>query len=248
MSEAQDDQLLNHRIVYSMLVPAIRVGLHVGLPLKDLTNLLQLAAFQILRDKSDTLDTIADIMSVSKRTAARLSRRLKTEFFDPDREHDLPRQIEFLLWSTPLSRVKLRQALRELDPVDVDAALDNLLSQGRVRLTEGRTPIFEVVRSAERLPRDDWRARIGGLNSLMTTVADTVRGRFFKSDQSSFARTLIFRASPEGLERLRKLYEETIWPVAREIEEETGSSSDAAPISMSVLWSSAPADQENDDD
>lgn len=235
-----EDKELLERVVYSLLRPAVRLSMRFGLPLKSLTGWIRLAALHELRDQGLPLGEIAEVLGVSHRTVSRLSSQLKTNFFNPEREHDLPRQIEFALWSLPMSRAKLAQALPNVPAHAVDTALETLIEEGRAGLDPGRTPVYRAKLKRDRLVSADWRARVGAVNSLMATVTGTIYRRFFHSHpEPSLARTLKLRVQRHRQNELEAFYESTIWPFLASLDEDAEGDSDAIPVDYSVLWAPA---------
>lgn len=221
------------RIIYSLLGPSVALAAEFGVPLEELVGWVRVAYFQHLRDRGLTLREASDALGVSTRTTKRLSQALKVSFLRPELEHNLPVRIEFMLRAEAMSAARLAQVIRDVPDEAVHAAIDQLVAEGRIVARAGRTTTYEVVRSVNSLVRDDWLARIGGLNSLLGNVKDTVLGRFFRGDRASMARTLSFRLARDGgLEGLHAAFGELVRAVAN-LEEEAGEETD--PYRMSVV-------------
>lgn len=229
LEESQD------RVLYSLMLGSVRLAKLFGKPLKDVVGLLQMAYFHELRSDGLSLEEIGQVLEVSRRTAARLSKQLKTNFFRPEREHELPRRVEFLLWAEPMSQARI---LRELsvDPEELEEALAQLQEEGRVVLEPGRVPRYAVARLSDRLVRPGWTARIGALNSLVGNLTDVVQGRFFAQSPTSFARTLTLRVRPQDMPELRRLYEEQIWPALEALDKEAAGDSRSLEMRVSLCW------------
>ncbi|MCA9298670.1 MAG: hypothetical protein KDA28_06365 [Phycisphaerales bacterium] len=224
------------RVVYSLLQPVVRLAALLGVPLSDLGRWLEMAYFAHLRASGLTLDECAARLDIGKRTASRLSKELKSDFFSPEREHDLPRRIEFILWTGPITEGRLLVALRP-EPEDVvRGAIDRLLAEGRVACQSGRVPVYSIVHGSERLVRPDWRSRIGALNSLGRTVSDAVWRRFFEDDERAFARTLVFRVPADRIAELRTIYEEAVYRRLESLERDAADREDAVAVQLSILW------------
>lgn len=235
---------LERRVIYSMLVPGIRLSRAFQIPLKEVGEWVELGYLKELLDAGFKLKDAADKLKVSVRKVSMLSSRLRENFFAPELEHELPARVEFMLWTEPLSKKRIKQYLSSFDEDAIDDAIDLLEEQGRIRLLDGRTPTYEVVQSAQRLVRDDLMARIDGLNTMLANVTDAVFGRFFRDDKKTFARSLQFRVRPEDLPRLEKLYEEHIWTTLSQLDEAAHDDPHAIPMGATLSW--APLDLTTD--
>lgn len=227
---------LRGRVVFSMLRPAILLSRAFELPLRDVRKWFELAYFRELRRQGLSVRQASDALDVSVRKVAELSAELKRNFFDPERVEGLPRRIEFMLTNGPMTEGRIRQALSEHPEAEVDAALAQLVEQLRIARIPGRTPVYTVASRETRLVRPGWRARIDGLNQLVSTVTSVVWGRFFRQDAAAFARTLQLRVRQRDLQKLNELYELHIWPALRELDAAAADDDDAIPLSVSVLW------------
>ena len=204
-------QELVERVTYALLSGAVRVGKTFGLPLKRFRQLLEMRSFHELQRERLSIPEIAGRLGVSPRTAAQLAKRLKTNFLSPEREHTLPRRIEFVVWPRPLGAARIRQALGDVSPEEVEAALGRLVDSGRLVRRPGRTPKYEVRRQESRMVADALLSRIDGLDNLMRSVSNAVFGRFFRDDPLSLARTISLRMRRSDLPRLQELYEQAVW-------------------------------------
>jgi len=97
LPEISDDEL-RRRIIYSLFGPVARLVQRYGLPVKEMTSLLEIACFHVLKKASYTLTEAADTLGVSRRKVAGLSKQLKQNFFAPEEAEGLPRRIEYMLW------------------------------------------------------------------------------------------------------------------------------------------------------
>ncbi len=241
-TSAQDaSEELERRVVYAALVPAVRLGRLFGVQLKEAGEWLELAHLKDLVDDGVRLKEAAERLNVSVRKVSMLSSRLRENFFVPEQEHELPSRILFALWAEPLSRKRIKQYLSNLDEELIDGAIDQLERDGKVELTEGRTPTYAIIESAQRLVRRDMMARVDALNSMLATVTDAVYSRFFGPDSgSAFARSLQLRVRSRDLPKLRALYEEQIWPALAALDEDARDDPDALPLGVALSW--APLD------
>ena len=132
---------------------------------------------------------IAEHLGVSRRKVDQLSRLLDNfeRFVAPEDGESLQRRIEFMLWAQPMTRSRLKQVLPRWDDIEIETALANLQSAGRVTLRDGA---FRITTPERRLVRDDWLARVGGLTHQLASVSSAAVGRFFNDDDRAFARTV----------------------------------------------------------
>ena len=227
---------LKLRVVYTMLLPSVRLAKAFKLSMKDVGDFAQMAYYHELKRQGLKMREASSLLDVSMRKVALLSKRLKRNFITAEREHGLPRRVEFMLWANPLSPARLEQAMPDVSPQDIAEALQTLESQGRVRQIEGRTTTYEVVRTEFRLVQDSWLARIDGLENLLGSVTAAVYARFFDGDESAFARTVSLRVRREDLPRLRKLYEEKIWAELVALDEAAKGDPEAESMDVSIVW------------
>ena len=238
LPEVSDDEL-RMRVIYSILGPAAKLARRFMVSLKELTSLFEMACYHELKRASLTLDESAEKLGISRRKVAQLSKRLKTNFFQPEQRHGLPRRIEYMLWAGAMTQGRIRQALPEHDAAAVDEALDELVRQERVNLVqEEPTRKYAVPEAEFRLYQRDWMARIDGLNNLLANLTDAVVGRFFDGDERSFARTLNFRIRREDVEQLEEMYEQEIWDrlVRLEKKAEEADDDEVLEMSLSAIW------------
>ncbi len=235
-SAPKPDPDLAAQVVYALLLPAVRLALALGVPLRDLGDAVEVAYFHETKRQGLKTREAAERMGASLRKVAELSSRLKQRFLQTESEHELPRRIEFLLWAGPESEAHIRQALPDVEPEAITAALQLLVEQKRAVLVEGRTPRWEALKAERRLVADSLFSRLDALTNLAGNVSHAVYGRFFQAEARAFARTLSFRIRPADLPQLQKLYEESIWPALRALDDAAKESPDAQGIDLSVLW------------
>lgn len=223
------------RVIYSLLGPAVRLARTFSISLKDVGVWLELAYFRELRTDGMTLTEIGERLGVSRRKAANLSRMLKENFFAPEREQELSRRIEFMVWADPMSRARLHQTL-DSPSGDIEEALEKLLDEGRIVASDGRSDTFKIARGESRLVKDSWLNKIDALNHLLSTVTNAVYARFFEGEEKALARNLQLRVRPEDLGQLRELYEEHIWPTLRDLDARAKGDRHSIPMDVSVAW------------
>ncbi len=239
------DKELRKRVIYSLLKSSVKLARVFGVPLKELVSWLETAYFHEIRSTGVTLKETSDLLGVSQRTTVRLSKQLRESFFLPEIVHSIPRQIEFMLWSRPMGIARIKQVLPNLEAKDIEEAVAELLRTGRIKERHGRTLMYEAVSNVRRLPRDNWMAQIGGLNSFVDTLTNATYGRFFKKEQRAFARTASFPVPRGQVELLGKLYEDVILPRLTEISKDGEQCEDGEPMQLSLAW--APYDYLNTD-
>lgn len=231
------DELLQ-RILYALLRPTAKLASAFDLPLKELTQLIELAYFRELRAQGLTLPETGQALAISTRKAGRLSRLLREKFLDAEREHTLPRRIEFMLWSQPMSQARLNQVLPDVSEDALGEALETLLREGRITPVQGRVTEYKPALSLRKLPRDTWMRRLGGLMSFADNLADATWGRFFRATPGTQARTVSF-SIPAGSEReLAEWYEAVVLPkiVAMDAEADTLPPDQRRPMRLSICW------------
>ncbi len=234
--ERLPEEELQQRIVYALLGPAVSMAASFGVSQKVLQNWVQVAYFEHLRSKGVTLKEAGAAMGVSERTAKRLSREFKTHFLQPELEHNLPVRIEFMLRAEPMSAARLSQVLRQVPPATLAKALEQLEGEGRIVAKPGRTVTYRVAQSISSLVRDTWIARIGGVNSLLGNLTDTIKGRFFDNDPNSFARTMTFHLRPERRAELEAAFGELVKVVAA-LDNDAEGKPGSLPVRLSIFWS-----------
>lgn len=224
------------RVLYSLLIPVARLAGSEGVDLKELGHWIETAYFHELKGRGLKMREMSDLLGVSMRKVAMLSKQLKLNFLRPEREVSLPRQIEFVLWSEPLSKARLAQTFPGASQEELDEAIDLLVHEDRIVEVDGRTPRYDIASATRRIVGRDWMGRIDGLNNLMNNVADAVFARFFRGEERAFARTLRLRVRPEDLPELQELYEEHVWERLRALDERARGDEHAIPMGVSILW------------
>lgn len=236
-AEAQD------RVLYAFVRAAARLGATFGMPLKGFERFAHMATFHVLRTQGLELGAIAERLQVSRRKVDQLSRLLKENFFERHIEATsdaaLGRRIEFMLWAEPLSTRRICQVVHTAPPEAVDAALSRLVEAGRI--AEGDDGKWQTTTPSRRLVRDDWLARIDGLNHQLGAVLRAAHGRFFKRDSRAFARTVSLRVRRARVPELEALYRDVIWPalVALDADCQDADPADIEEMIVSLCWASA---------
>lgn len=239
----EQDELVR-RVVYSLLMPAARLAKRFRLPLKEVTGWLQLAYFQEVRSSGLTLREASELLDVGMRKASELSKELKDNFFDPEREHGLPRRVEFMVWGEPLSRARIHQLLRDDSPDEVDRAIARLLSERRIAELPDRPDVFSASGTQARLYAPQWMAQIDGVNNFLASTLSATYNRVFRKNPSSLLRTLNFRMRPDDIDELHNFYEQQLFPFLAELEGRSSDADDAVVMDLSICWAPAPGDDD----
>lgn len=206
-------------MLYGLLVGAARVARMCRIPMAEVAELLQMASFREARSHGLRLKEVASLLGVSLRKASQLSQRLKSNFLGVEQAVTLPRRIEFLLWAEPMSRTKIRRAMHDQEPRDVDDAIDTLLEQQRIReRRDRRTVVYERVAQNSRLIGADDRSRLDGLNHAVGVLTSAIFGRFFRDEDKAFYRTISFYVRAEDLGELRAFYD-SLWERVQALED-----------------------------
>lgn len=234
------------RLTFAALRPAARLAVRGGFALRDIKKYMELAYYQEARRRGLKMKEIADLMSISMAKVGQLSKELKEHFLEPELEHGVPRQILSLLWAAPLSEARVIQALPEFEAPEVTSALRQLVEQGRVRVIEGRTETYGLAASLQRLDMEPWMAKVDGLNTLLESTSQAVRARFFDEDDRAMVRNVAFRVRPADIEKLKKHYEEHLFPLICDLDDAGVADDESVPIRLSILW--APDQQESNDE
>jgi transcriptional regulator with XRE-family HTH domain len=235
-------QELQWRVVYSLLRPAVRLASSFELSLRDLKEWLGVSYLHELKRRGLTQNESADRIGVSRRTIISLSRKLRENFFEPERHEGAQRRILFMLWAEAMSAGRLKQSLGgEFEEDEIEDALATLVEQGSIRREERQgTAHYELERGEFRLYKDNWIARIDALNNQLDHISDTVFARFFTQDRSSFVRTITLSVREQDLSELERLYREVIFPELVRLDEAAAGQKDVQPMEISISW--APKD------
>lgn len=228
---------LRERVLYTTLLPFVRMAGVLGSSLRDLTDLLEMAYFHEARTRGMRLREIASLFGVSMRKAAQLSHRLKHNFLSADEQVGLPRRIEFLLWGEPLSRARIARALPDVPQEAVHAALARLVAEERVRRRRrGRVEVYERTRKNSRLVEAKWENRLDGLGHLLANVASAIYGRCFREEEKALIRTISFYLRAEDLGALQRIYER-VWEDVQRLEAAAESDPQALRMELSLVFS-----------
>lgn len=235
MSEDHDKKELRNRVIYALFSPAAKISQSFKIPLANLKELMEVAYFHETKKSGLKMKEVADVMDVSMSKVALLSRALKKNFSDEN--VDLPRRIEFMLWSGALTSAKIKQVIPDATADEINEALLTLVDEKKI-VKERQDQVFHYALNTDvdRRVWDSWLAKVDGLNNVLHTVADAVFARFFKNDPNAFARTLSFRVMPDDVKLLREFYETELFKLIVDLDAKTEGEESALPLSLSLFW------------
>ncbi len=232
-----DNEELVRRVIYALARAIVKMAAAFDLSLKDLSSLVEMAYFHELRSQGKTLRETSEALAVSQRKSVRLAKLLRENFIQPELEHNLPRRIEFMLWSQPMSTTRLAQVLKDVDAEAVEAAVQELLTQQRVEPVHSRNVVkYKPASALRKLPHDTWMRRIGALGSFVDNLADATYGRFFDRQPKAFARTLSFALPPGAHAELETWYEAEVLAKVIELSEAADESEERQDFQLSLCW------------
>ena len=192
-----------HRVIYSLFRAVARIGMRLSVPLEPMLRLFQMAYFHEARSERGLgLGEVADLFGKSLRTVSSLHNRYRGDFFAPEQELELRRDLAGVVASGPRTESELLGEFSGHKPVELAAAIDDLVRERRV-LRDG-----DLLR---RNPEDhdffsesDIIARVDGLNRQMDIVAEAVWQRFLEVDSAkpSMARSYVFAGDREEFEAM----------------------------------------------
>lgn len=244
--EEIDPNELHWRIIYSLYLPAVRLASLFGLPLKEMKEWLGVAYLHELKRRGLSQKESALHIDVSRRTIIELTRKLRENFFAPERHEGVSRKILFLLWAEPMTLGRIKQAFSEEDGEalsEIEGVLEEMCEDGVLECEE-RQGVMEygLKTGAFRLYRDNWIARIDALNNQLEHLADTIFARFLKRDESSFVRTVTLTMRKTDQAKLEALYREVLFPALVELDEAARGASKEEVQNMELNISWAPKD------
>lgn len=226
---------LPSRIVFSLLRGAVRLASRMGLPLKQVVQLVRLAYYQELRESHPRdRKAIAAKLGISLRTAAELGSQMKTAFTEPEETVMFSRRVRQRIDDQPTSTPELLTEL-DADPAALDAVLQTLVFNGWIELFEGRWRVRGAIQS---YLGGSLIQKVDGLNRLQDVVSDAAWASFFGDPTSTTtARTWVFHADPQAFtafrdESIRSLRGQTV-----ELDEQALASADASRVGVTVVFS-----------
>ena len=240
-----DHNELQKRLLIALLNPVARLALRFEAPVKYVRELTELMYYREARRKELKHEEIQQIMDVGMSKVASLSKRLKATLGAEQTALGLERRIIMLLWAQPLTATKICNALDDTPEDQVTATLERMVEQKRLEHVEGRTLRYALTSGRYRLVEDRWVARFEALNSFTRTVQTAIEARFLDDDPDAFVRNLRFHVRDADRPRLRKLYEEALFPLVNELEEASQKHGDGRAIQLALVWANDPESDED---
>ena len=222
-------------LIFGTLLPVARLAAGKDFPLRRLKQLVELATYGELKRRGLSMRDITERLSVSMAKVGQLSRQLKDHLSKPDSDYGVPRRLLLVLRGGAASEAQLISALSDCEAELVRRGIGQLREDGLIELVAGRTVRYRICSRAYRQVRRPWMARLDALNNLMSSVADTIRARFFEDDDRAFARTVSFSVREADLPKLRALYEETVFPLIEALDS-AAEDEGGLGVSLSLLW------------
>lgn len=195
MANSEKSGFLNYkqRIIYSLFRAVSRIGMRLSMPLEPMLKLFQMAYFHEARSERGLgLHEVADLFGKSLRTVSSLHNRYRGDFFAPENDVQLRRDLAGRLASGPKNEEELAKDFNHIKAVELAAALEDLVRERRI-LRDGslfrRNP-----EDHDFFSESDILARVDGLNRQMDIVAEAVWHRFLdvESDRPAMARSYVF--------------------------------------------------------
>lgn len=241
------------RILFATLIPLARLAVALGVPLRRLKQLTELAVYEETRRKGMKMKEIQAAMSVGFSKVGTLSQEHKLFHASDAPDFDLQRRILLVLWALPLTEKHLCAAFPDVEPEHIASTLAGMLEEERLIEKPGRTPRYTVATNHNLFVQDGLFARISALRSLMNQVYHVIHARFFGKDTPAFARTLNFRVRTSDIPRLEQFYREQLFALVEELDEAVGPNTPSVPVKLSFLWSADPdredlLEEEDEDD
>lgn len=236
---------LQWRVIYSLFLPSVRLASLFGLPLREMKDWLGVAYLHELKRRKLNQSESAKLLNVSRRTVIDLTRKVRDNFFAPERHEGLSRRILFMLWAESLSEGRLKQALitvlGELDEDEYQNALAELLSNDLITRQQNQgTDSYALKKDTFRLYHNNWIKRVDALNNQLEHLADTVMARFFRQSSDSFVRTVTLTMKTDDVPKLEALYRDVIFPALVEFDKAAADSDDVQNMELNISW--APKD------
>ncbi len=176
---------LKRGTLYTLFTPVVRLACQFGLPLKELRELLDIAYFEEHQRRGHTFKEMAESFDVSTRKITQLSQGLKGLLLvnDASKRFGLPRKLELMIWSQPMSDRRLGQVLvLEHEPEEITAALEVLVERGAIEFDRSAgvyRPVPRAKRAQTSVVPDDLLGRLDALKDFIDGVTDLVQARFF---------------------------------------------------------------------
>lgn len=192
------------RIAYSLFRAAARIGLKLGLPLDQMTQLFRMAYFEEAREthKLD-LGAIADLFGKSLRTVSSLHNQYRGDFFAPERDVQFRREVAAAIRQSPMTKAEVADTFADRKAVEVAAAIDDLLRERRI-LEDAKGILRRNPEDHQFFNEADIVGRVDGLNRQMDIFAATVWNRLIEDrpPPTAVARSYVFAGQEKDVRKL----------------------------------------------
>lgn len=226
---------LPSRIVFSLLRGAVKLAARMGMPLKQVVQLIRLAYYQELRESHPRdRKAVAHKLGISLRTAAELASQMKMGFTEPEDTVGVSRQVRAAIDEAPCTLEALEASLG-VDRVTLTPVLETLNQNGWIEQVDGAWQLKATMASymGGSLPQ-----KIDGLNRLQDVVSSAAWSSFFQDPQStSTARTWVFHADPREFDAFRDSSVRSLRSQTVELDEQSLAASDASKVGVTVVFS-----------
>lgn len=189
----------HHRLIYSLMKPVARAAARFEVSIALLGDLLRVAYFEVLlHEYGLSMSEIARRFGQTERHMRTLARRLQGDFYSPEREVGLVREVERSIAAANPTRAQLRKQLQVWPAGEIEAAVDQLLREDRIvddgaRLSTSKR--YVVFRS------DSFPRRIDALNHFLGGAYQAILQRLiFDNKRTAMIKTMTFAARPEDLQ------------------------------------------------
>ncbi len=186
------------RVVYALLRPAVRAAARFGVPVRTVLDLVRLASCEELSRAGASQTEIAQRLGVTTRHVRSFLQRLRSDFFQAEREVGLLRAVEDVVAMKRPTAEALVSAFPDTEVRDVRAAIEALVAEGRVEMVpDGRlapTGRYAVLTS------EAFHHRIDALNHFLDAAFRAVLQRLVLDEkEAAMIKTITFTAAPEEL-------------------------------------------------
>jgi transcriptional regulator with XRE-family HTH domain len=204
-SMADDPRAEPINLRFRVLATSFRVPLKLarvlGVPLREVQDLVAVAYFRELQEHGFSWATIAKRMAKSRRTIASIARGERSAPLDHSPAIRLRRAIAARLDAGALDLDELEAALAPSPREAIVAELGALVDSSVVEDRDGR---FSLATGVLDLSEGDFELRHDALRRFLDAISETVRQRFFEKQSAnpSFARVVTFRAPAGRIEHI----------------------------------------------
>lgn len=187
-----------HRLVYSLLKPVVHAAARFEVSIGILTDLLRVAYFEVLvREHGLNYGQIARHFGQSERHMRSLAKRLGEDFFEPEREIGLVREVERVIAAQEPTQAQLEETLSSWSSEEISQALAKLEHDERIVRDDRR---FRTAKRYVLFRSETFSHRIDALNHFLGGVSSAVMERLvFDNKTTAMIKTLTFAAKADEL-------------------------------------------------